>query len=694
MSLNDILNTAVSGLSASQAAMRTVSNNIANVNTPGYAREKVAASSTVSGGRTSGVYVSEPSRVADKFLESTVYNRSAGAGWAKTASSYFDQLESLLGGVGSTTGLAARLAAVSSSATQMSSLEATPQSIATFTGNVDDMLDLLKQLRGDTNGLQANVESEVNYTVDRTNTLLKQIHTLNDSVAQRRALGQSTSGIENERAAAIEELSGLMKVTVREQPDGRMMIEADSGQVLLDRRLRQLSYNSGPGAAQPLYSAIDIRFANNDGTLGASTGQKIDSSAIGGTLGSLIDLRDNVLPAYSGQVGDLFSALAEGLNAAANAGTTVPAPASLQGRQTGLAGTDRLGFTGAASFAVMGADGTLLAKVDVDFDALGPTATVDDAVAAINAGLAGFATASFVNGRLSIAADAAPNGVAVAQAEANPASRAGVGFSHYFGLNDVIRSDSGAITPSGFTAADPAGFGAGETAEVVLRDAAGRPMASYTYTATGGETFGDVIAQLNASPLSGYGSFALDDRGRIQFTPNASSAGASITIPADSTSRNGSGLSFSDLAGKSAVDGAFIRPDILDNTANLPLARLNLGAAIGEKAIGPGDFRGAGGFVDSLTKAIDLGNKGKASVDAITSQFIAGIATKSAQSQTNLDAASARLSDAVGRRDNFAGVNIDEELAQMVVLQNSYSAAARVMTTASSMYDTLLEMVG
>src|SRR5690606_34824067 len=134
----------------------------------------------------------------------------------------------------------------------------------------------------------------------------------NDSVAQRRALGQSTSGIENERASAIEELSGLMKVTVREQPDGRMMIEADSGQVLLDRRLRQLSYNSGPGAAQPLYSAIDIRFANNDGTLGASTGQKIDSSAIGGTLGSLIDLRDNVLPAYSGQVGDLFSALAEG----------------------------------------------------------------------------------------------------------------------------------------------------------------------------------------------------------------------------------------------------------------------------------------------------------------------------------------------------------------------------------------------
>ena len=47
----------------------------------------------------------------------------------------------------------------------------------------------------------------------------------------------------------------------------------------------------------------------------------------------------------------------------------------------------------------------------------------------------------------------------------------------------------------------------------------------------------------------------------------------------------------------------------------------------------------------------------------------------------------------MNRRDSFSGVNLDEELSQMVVLQNSYSAAARVMTTANQMYDTLLDMV-
>jgi flagellar hook-associated protein 1 FlgK len=48
----------------------------------------------------------------------------------------------------------------------------------------------------------------------------------------------------------------------------------------------------------------------------------------------------------------------------------------------------------------------------------------------------------------------------------------------------------------------------------------------------------------------------------------------------------------------------------------------------------------------------------------------------------------------VNRRDSFSGVNIDEELSQLVVFQNSYSAAARVMSTASQMYDTLIGMVG
>ncbi|MFC3215276.1 flagellar basal body rod C-terminal domain-containing protein [Novosphingobium panipatense] len=75
------------------------------------------------------------------------------------------------------------------------------------------------------------------------------------------------------------------------------------------------------------------------------------------------------------------------------------------------------------------------------------------------------------------------------------------------------------------------------------------------------------------------------------------------------------------------------------------------------------------------------------------SRLLGGAGAQASLAKTSALDASARLGDAVNRRDSFSGVNIDEELAQMVVLQNSYSASARVISTASQMYDTLLNMV-
>lgn len=697
MSLNEILNSAMSGLSASQAGLRSVSNNIANVGTPGYARERVSLSTGVSGGRVSGVVVGEPSRVADKFLENAVYQRGGAAGRSEAVSSYLDRLQSLLGAPGSTAGIAGRLGALSSAAAEITSLQGSTQSVTLFTGTVADTIDTIHRLQRDVSSLRGDVETEVGYTIERANVLLRQIHDLNSEVARLDGLGRSSSGPADQRMSALEELSGLIDITVREQPDGRVTIDSAAGQVLLDKRLRQLSYPVGAGASQNSYPPIDIRFATDNGVVGASTGEQIDSAAIGGKLGGLLDMRDRALPNFSEQLGVLFTGLAQNLNAVANAGTTVPPPNTLTGEPNGLIATDRLGFTGKAVFAVAAADGTLIRKVDVDFGALGPAATVQDAVDAINAGLAPDGTASFSGGALSIAAASGTHGIAIAQDPASPSDRAGVGFSQFFGLNNLIRSDGSALVPSGFAAADPHGFGPGETTEIALRDPTGKLLASYTMTGSAGPTFGDLMTELNASPLGGFGNFALDAKGRVQFTPNSASSGSTISIPSDSTSRHGTGLSFSALSGLSgAASGlgtAEVRADILAKATNLPLARLQTGAAVGTKAIGAGDLSGANAFIDQLARSFDFGKDGKATIETFASRLLGGAGTEASLAQTTHAGAAARYDDAVNRRDSYAGVNIDEELAQMVVLQNSYSAAARAMTTASEMYDTLLQML-
>ncbi|MBC9032580.1 flagellar biosynthesis protein FlgK [Sphingomonas sp. JC676] len=695
MSLNDILGTATSGLAAAQAGLRAVSNNIANVGVAGYARERVSLTTGVSGGQVSGVVIGEPTRIADRFLESTVYRRAGDFGRADVTSSYLDRLQSLLGAPGASSGLPARLDAISASAVAMTGSQSSAQTVAVFTGDVQDAISSMQQISKDVDGLRGDVESEVSYSVDKINSLLKRINDLNSTVSQATVLGQSAGGAADERMSAIEELSGLISCNVRDQADGRVTIETATGAMLLDRRVRQLSYpaSGGGGTAQSSYPPIELRFTNPD----ASTGESIDSAAVGGKLGGLLDLRDRALPAFNEQLGVLFGGLSEALNSVSNAGTTMPAPNSLNGRQSGLAGTDRLGFTGKATFAVTGADGTLIAKTNVDFDALGPTATVDDMVTAINAGLGGAGTASFVDGKLSIKANGAGNGVVVAQDPTTPSDRAGVGVSQYFGLNDLVTSGTSTLVPSGFNASDPHGFAAGETTQIVLRDSSGRSLANYTLTPAAGGTVGDLVTQLNGSPLGSFGSFSLDNRGRMRFEPNASVSGATLSVPSDSTSRLGTGASFSSLMGLNGLSSGLstgqVRSDIVATPTKLPLARFQMDAVVGAKALGAGDTRGATAFVDRLGTAVDMGKDGSSTVERFSSLLLGHTGLEASQAKDSLNDATARKDDAVNRRDSFSGVNIDEELQLMVVLQNSYGAAARVLTTASEMYDTLIGMV-
>jgi flagellar hook-associated protein 1 FlgK len=697
VSLSDILSTAISGLAGAQAGLRTVSNNIANVNTPGYARQQTTLTTLVVSGQTNGVVVGEPTRVADKFLEATVYRRSGDYGQQDVTSSYLDRLQALLGAPGADSGLPARLDAINAAATAMTGSQDSSETTAAFTGTIGDAISSVQQLSGDVNGLRNDVESEVGYTVDQVNSLLKQIYDLNSSVSRLTNLGKSTAGPADQRMNALQELSSLVSINVRDQPDGSVTIETASGQTLLDKKLRQIDYpTAGEGVTQSTYPTMDIHFANADGSMGASTGESITSSAVGGKLGGLLDLRDRTLPQFTDSLGTLFGGLAGALNSVSNAGTTVPAPSTLTGHNSGLVSTDALNFTGAANFAVTASDGTLVAKTNVDFSALGPNATIDDAINAINTGLGGAATASFANGKLSITAANSSNGVVVAQDDTNPSSRGGSGFSQFFGLNDIVQSSTSTLVPSGLTSSDAAGFTTGQEVDITLRDATGKSLGNYALQPATGGTVGDLVTSLNSGSLGSYGTFSLDDKGRIRFDPAASTPGATLTISADSTDRFGTGRSFTqlmDLTGASAgLDNGQVNSVMALDSSKVPLARLQ-DVAVGAKALGAGDIRGATAFVTQLDSTVDLGSSGVTTVSRFAASTLGNIGLQASQASSRLDAATASRDDAVNRRDSFSGVNIDEELSQMVVLQNSYQASARIFTVAGQMYQTLLDMV-
>jgi len=121
-------------------------------------------------------------------------------------------------------------------------------------------------------------------------------------------------------------------------------------------------------------------------------------------------------------------------------------------------------------------------------------------------------------------------------------------------MNDLIRSDSNSLVPTGFNATDPHGFTTGQTAQIVLRDASGLALTSYTLQPTTGGTMGDIVTQLSGSPLGNFGAFSLDSRGRIRFDPVGGLSGATLSMASDSTDRFGSGRTFSALSGLSGLN--------------------------------------------------------------------------------------------------------------------------------------------
>jgi flagellar hook-associated protein 1 FlgK len=145
---------------------------------------------------------------------------------------------------------------------------------------------------------------------------------------------------------------------------------------------------------------------------------------------------------------------------------------------------------------------------------------------------------------------------------------------------------------------------------------------------------GDLVTELNQSPLAQFGSFALDGKGRFAFTTLTAGSGANLSIPSDSTDRLGTGRSFTALSGItgswSGLASAKVRPELTGDPTRLPLATLQNGIAPGARALGSGDVSGATAMVDALNTAHDFVGHGASTVDRFSAMLMGKIGTTAA----------------------------------------------------------------
>lgn len=714
MSISSVLLSGLTGLRTAQTSIGVVSQNIANANTPGYVRSEVTLSPLTHLGAGAGVQVESIQRAADRFLATASFIAEGARGATAARADILARAQVSFGNPSSTTSMFALLDDFWSAATELGVDPASALRRGDAVSALEAMYTEVRRVGQSVQDLVAEADQRIADAVSEAQGLIERVSALNEEIRLNRSIGADSTGAENVQAALVDRLSTLLDVRVTPQDYGGVHLRTSGGALLVGHSSATLSYQPNSND----FTAHGVIKLNEQ--LGGGT--NLEPMLLGGEIKGLLDVRDRDLPGLAEALGGFAAALGDALNEVHNENASSPAVSQMVGRQTGLLGTDAIGFTGDATVGLVDAGGNLRERLSIDFDALTITTeapagvysfaagTVSAFAAALNSAL-GAATpsgsASFSNGVLSL--NMSNSGGFVIQQDVNdPADRGGRGFSHFFGLNDLVSRPTPMFFETGLSGTDTHGLASGGELIYQARDSAGRLVGQRTIAISGalaapGSTWNDLLTALN-TPGTGvgeYGQFTLDAAtGRITFAPTPP---YSVELVADSTMRGGTGVSFTALNGLSAAATAGralevgIEPLIAADRSRLAVARPDLSAALGDRIVEAGDNRGASALLtarDSVRSFESAGMLGPQSTTlAIYVSRLGGeagrLASDAERAAKGADSVAAAAAD---RRAQVEGVSLDDELMKMSVYQNAYAASARVIQAATEMLDTLLSL--
>ncbi len=323
-----LINNALSGAIAAQAALSTNSQNIANAMTPGYTRQGVLLNSVLSGARGqgsagAGVQVSGLLRFADGYKSQQMWQAASNLGHYSAAQPYLNQLEQVMADdtANINQGMDAFFAALNAASVEPDSVPLRSQVLTTaesLARRFNSMQQLLSTQTRAVNEQQSAAAKQINgYAAD--------IALLNKQIAAGRATGINVSGLQDAREQRIDALSSLVGLQVVEQPDGSASVSMKNGQPLvIGSEAGSVDINTATGVMMLQFSGSSF---------------EVKESELAGQLGGLREFMRSVVAPMQTQLRDL----ADGLVTAVN--------------NQLAAGQDMAGNPGAALFAPVGADG-------------------------------------------------------------------------------------------------------------------------------------------------------------------------------------------------------------------------------------------------------------------------------------------------------------------------------------------------
>jgi flagellar hook-associated protein 1 FlgK len=306
------LNAALSGLRVAQQQLTVISNNVSNATTPGYTRKILPQSTQVvnSTGQIIGVQAETMIRKVDLNLERELWTQISSVSELDIKASYLDTIEKFHGATNKESSIAAEIAelkdkfaALSDSPSDGFLLQTTLSQAQHLAGKFNEFGELLTQMRND-------AQDDMATTVERVNDLLVSVAELNGQIKGSAVVERSSAALEDQRDIAVKELASLMNITFFTRGDGVMVIQSSTGVQLADERPAELFFDPGIIGNSTTYPASVAGLYVGGNPAENRSSVDITATDVGGKIGGLIDMRDNVLVQYSAQLDELAHKLA------------------------------------------------------------------------------------------------------------------------------------------------------------------------------------------------------------------------------------------------------------------------------------------------------------------------------------------------------------------------------------------------
>lgn len=311
---NSMFFTGLSGLNAAQAALVTTGHNTANVNTAGYNRQtaQVASSGGIYapgvGFFGSGVKVTDVTRSYDQYL-TTQLNQAQSLNQSLTTHyTQISQIDNLL--ANQTAGLAPQLQTLFTNVQAVANTPADPSARQQLISSGQAVANQFRSMDQYLGSLNANVNDQVAGAVDQINTYAEQIASLNKQVAMlgNAMGGQAPNDLLDQRDQLVNALGKLVGTKVVVQDGGQYNVFIGNGQTLVlgDKSTRLAAVSSSRDPSQTGIATVN------------AAGDKVevqDSVLAGGSLGGLLQFRNETLSNAQNSLGRIAIALADTFNA-------------------------------------------------------------------------------------------------------------------------------------------------------------------------------------------------------------------------------------------------------------------------------------------------------------------------------------------------------------------------------------------